>query len=239
MKLLERTLALKRRAEALGDLQFQIEEASLLQRRLDEVTPAAAGLAELSEKVALLGQAGLRLSFAPDTVGSARTRLDRVRTRFAESRTAAALTKGRDWERLISDLKEAARAVRSELQALWTSHVDDFFTGEPPAQMSARLAKTDKNKEALSRYSQAFAELNQLAGGLPETLADVERAKEVAHRLGAIARDFELDVPASIKAFLDAVALGGAPFNLVTEEVCDWLERNGLTDRYKVVAVRT
>ena len=134
MTLLERTTALKSRAEALEDLQARIDEAALLQRRLDETKSVAASLVEVSEKVMLLGQARLRLSPAPEVVRTASKQLDKIRTRFANSRKAATLTKGKDWERLLSALPEAASSVRSKLQALWRSHVDNLFTGETPAR---------------------------------------------------------------------------------------------------------
>ncbi len=78
MTLLERTTALKSRAEALEDLQARIDEAALLQRRLDETKSVAASLVEVSEKVMLLGQARLWLSPAPEVVRTASKQLDKI-----------------------------------------------------------------------------------------------------------------------------------------------------------------
>jgi hypothetical protein len=45
---------------------------------------------------------------------------------------------------------------------------------------------------------------------------------------------FDHDVPASVRAFLEALPKG-APLSLLTAEVRQWITEKGLTNRYLVV----
>lgn len=238
MSLLDRTLALKRRAAGLSDHQARMDEASLLQARITDLKPVAVQLDQVAAKAELLQKAGLKLDAVPGAVPLALKRLERIRTRFADSRQGATLTKGQDWEQALSELRQAAVAVLSALEALWKGYVDGLYTGEPPTLISTRLAKTDKNQTTFTRYQTAYSALQRLGGKFPTGDADLESVRNLAHQLGLIAKEFDHDVPAAVKSFLDAVALGGASLHLVTDEVRAWLVSNRLDDRYRVVAVK-
>ena len=59
----------------------------------------------------------------------------------------------------------------------------------------------------------------------------------LAEQLEAAAQDFNFDVPEPVKAFLEAVqSVAGAPLDLLTAEVRDWLKANNSFDSYRISA---
>ena len=58
----------------------------------------------------------------------------------------------------------------------------------------------------------------------------------MADDLKAIAGQFDFDVPAEVKAFLEAVQADGAALALLTPTVTAWLKDNDAFTAYRIVA---
>jgi hypothetical protein len=232
MSLVDRTSSLKARCynlEALGD---KIEEARNLGIRLDEIRRAEERLPARLEAIDVLRRAGIAVEAEAKSAARVRAAVARIKGRFAQDRRFTSLTKGQDWNVLIRELPH----VTEELDALaahgWKKHADRLFAGDAPAAVERTLAPTEGNKAALQRYRQAYGRYAALRSNLPASAADVTELARLADELKQI--KFDHDVPASVRAFLEALPKG-APLSLLTAEVRQWIEEKGLTNRYLVV----
>jgi hypothetical protein len=236
LTLLERTTNLKDRCGSLGNLSTRIDLATNLSTRLAELNGAAANLPACLATIRLLRDAGISIENMPDELRRARAVLGKIQSRFLQSRTADSLTRGQDWKQLLRELPATVRALQMLATQTWRAHVERAFAGEAPAIIEARLARTDQNQEALTRYRQAYENFSRAGATLPADMDDVEAVRKAAKNLASIAKDFDFDVPNAVKKFLDALPQGGAPLDLLTDEVRAWIAAQGQTNRFRVIA---
>ncbi len=236
MTLLERTTSLKDRCLSLQNLNSRIDEATILSTRLAELDRMAANLPACLATVRLLRSVGIVFDEVPDALRRALSALAKIQSRFAQNRTAAALTRGQDWKQLLQELPATIRALEEGTTHAWKQYVERIFAGEAPAVIESRLARTDRNQDALRRYRQAYDGFSRSRAAPPKGMDDVEAIRKAAENLASIAKDFDFDVPDAVKRFLDALPQGGAPLSLLTDEVRAWITGQGQTNRYRVVA---
>jgi hypothetical protein len=232
MTLVERTSLLKTRCANLESLGEKIEEARNLGTRLGELRRAAEKLLARLEAIAMLEQAGIAVEASAKSATRARTALAKIKGRFAQDRQCASLTKGQDWNALIRELPHVSEELQESAAGGWKRHADRLFAGDAPVAVERTLAPTEGNKAALQRYRQAYGRYAALRTNLPASAADVAELSRVADELKQI--KFDHDVPASVRAFLEALPKG-APLSLLTAEVRQWIKEKGLTNRYLVV----
>ena len=238
MTLLERIQTLKIRAESLKNQQSQVDEVSLLDKRLREVSEKAKGLSEASAKAVLLKCAGLVMDAAPVvSVARGQKQLKKIRTGFAEKRVAKTLTLRNDWPSLLRELETAIKEIRSRNEKSWRGYLDSLFTGEAPSQMQTRIAQTSHNNDVFRRYNALHDEFQKLKRRVPNDNNELEKSKKIAEQLISVVEEFDFNVPPqAVKVFLKAVSQGGAPLDMVTEEVSAWLVSNGQVNWSRVVA---
>jgi hypothetical protein len=235
--LLDRTRTLKERCARLQDLQNRIDETRKLDALLSELADRKSSLSKSRALATLLRSAGTQSDVPADVVTRNQARLARLQTRFAGNRKASTLTQGRDWSQLVQDLKELEATFEATAKAAWSSYVNGLYAGETTAAIRGKVAKTDENTQALREHEITYGEFLRIAGRLPETAEDIAAARSVADRLSAIRFDF--NVPPAVKLFLDALSRGGAPLELLDNDVRTWLAANSQINRYQIVAVRS
>lgn len=240
MTLPERIVALKRRAEEQLVRQTGFDEAQKLQLLRNEARPLSQGVGSEVAQLRLLRDQGITLpeAVAGADAGTARTTLDQLRTRFAADRRAARLTQGQGWTRFKEKTEAARTQAASSLDQSWRDFVASAYSGDKPGDLEQRLALTDVNMERLSRYRTAYEELGRLSRRRPTGREDFERVRDLARQLHEIHLGF-VSAPDAVTRFLRAIAAGGADLDLLTDEVRAWLEKQGSTSRYQIVARRS
>ena len=188
----------------------------------------------------------------------ARTSLTRLATEFSTLSTGAAVVRPFGWEGrtpspdLVRDFADAARTldsrplnrvltalerfkteVRSALVERWVE-----YAGEQVGDVSELLvlAETLTGVEGVAELSQ---KLQEILGGL----ARIQRAvpsrpgSELLRQAQETLRELEESLqPDSVRRFLTAVARGGAPIHLLTQDVTDWLTAHNALTSFKIVA---
>lgn len=241
MTLLERIADLKRRAQDQLDRQVGLDEANRLQPLLNEAKTLVQSLGNEVTQRHLLQDQGLQLAVVlAGTEGDAALKtLERLRNRFTQNRRAESLTRGQDWTRFKTSTEAAGSQAASTLDKTWRSFVIGSYSGAKPADLERSLAPTDGNILRLQRYRDAYNKLDILARRRPTSRADFDSVRDLARQLREIHQGFDFSVPDAVKRFLDAMAAGGADLDLLTDEVRDWLNQQGSTARYQIVAKRT
>jgi hypothetical protein len=169
-------------------------------------------------------------------LATARSRAAVLKSKFAEDTRAATLTKGTNWTSLLRDLKAASDDVASGARTAWKEFRGATFTGDAPTVIRNRIAWTDKNAEAYKRYAIKHQTFRSAFDALPGTATEIATVRQLADDLKTIAGEFDFDVPAEVKAFLEAIQAGGAALALLTPTVTAWLKDNDAFTAYRIVA---
>lgn len=209
-------------ARALGDLQ-------------GELARAARPLFEACAKAAVLKNAEIRVTLSP-ALAKHKQAIGNVATRFSEKPEAATLKQGKRWRTLLDAVGEVAKLVDESLSETWQAYIgSELFGGRDPDQEERLLAKTPANRRAMQEYRRLFSVFAQLRSSPPTTSEAIARLRVLSGELTNI--KFQRDVPRSVREFLDAAGTpGGAPLNLLTEEVGAWLAENNLLESYVIRA---
>lgn len=234
MTLVERTSSLKERCSNLQALGSKIEEAGNLGIRLAELRRAAEKLPARLETITLLKEAGVDVEATVASMPRVLATVAKIKSRFTQGREAASLTKGQDWNVLMRELPKVIEELDKSAFEGWKRHADRLFAGDAPAAVERTLAQTEGNKAALQRYRQTYERFARLRTTIPGSVAEIGELTRVADDLKAV--KFDHDVPASVRKFLEALPKG-APLSMLNDEVREWIEKQGLSNRYIVVAV--
>lgn len=236
MTLIDRIIGLTERASGLDALDRQRAESAKLQQLLAQARPMNEKLGTEIQQMRLLHDEGINAALDSSSTEAARKTLARLIKRFTENRTADSLTKGRDWKLLDDQAKVTYQKLTDALKDAWSHFIATAYTGEIPSHLERSLAVTDRNLDQLRLYKQTYAQINGLARSRPQERGDFARVRELARQLGEIYQRFDFDVPEAVKRFLQAVADGGADLDLLTEEVRGWLQQQGSSGHYRIVA---
>ncbi len=236
MTLIERVHSLRSRAEKHGARQVGLEEVRKLEPLLEQARNMSDSLSREVQQLRLLRDQGLALPEPPEASGQALKALGRLRERFAQERRAQRLTRGRDWTLFKQRTEAACEQAAEGLNKSWRDFVASAYSGDKPESLETSLAPTEVNRACLSRYRDAYRRVAGLARKRPESPEDFEQVRALARQLNEIHQGFDFDVPDVVSDFLRAVAAGGASIDLLTDEVRAWLERQGKSGSYHIVA---
>ena len=219
MSLLDQCSSLQKRVRHLEDVQKSAAEAAALSSRLTEAREIKTRVQQTVEKVNLLRSNSIEISASELQSIDPLTPLSKIIQRFSENPEAASLVKFRDWNK-FQELSEKwhlelnRAAVRS-----WKAFVDVKTQGQSPEKLKASLAQTETNKKALEEFNGIYRTLHPLKGEFPENSDHIERVNELSERLRHKSEEFDYNVNEEVKAFLTAIQQGGAPLELLTDEV--------------------
>ncbi|MBL0935971.1 MAG: hypothetical protein IBJ07_14595 [Rhizobiaceae bacterium] len=229
-----RVRALRERLVALDRLGANVEETGLLEDLRLDLSPPASELNRALAQRALLMGSGIETP-EPPTLETARKRAAALLERFTTERKAATLKKGTGWANLLKETKAASADVSVSVMRTWKGYRQTVFTGEAPALVKGRIAFTPANSAAYTTYEQLHQTFRSEFEKLPADKAAIERVKALAARLTETAKEFDFDVPADVKRYLEAIQSGGAKLDLLTDAVLKWLRENDAFDNYRIV----
>lgn len=229
-----RAKALRDRLVALDRLGANVEEAGLLADLRSDLASPAAELSRALDQRALLAGSGIEAP-EPASLEAARKRAALLLERFTATQKATTLKRGSGWAHLLKEITAAATDVSTEVGRSWKEYRQTVFTGEAPALVKGRIAFTPANIAAFKTYEQIHQAFRAEFDKLPAEKATIDRVKALAVRLTETAKEFDFDVPADVKRFLEAIQSGGAKLDLLTEAVLKWLQENGAFGNYRIV----
>ena len=230
----QRAAELKGRLSRLHDLSAKVQEASDLERLRQDLTRRVEKFQPHMQKQVLL-QANAVAAASPATVVRMARRAAGLLEKFQAEPTAATLKKGKIWQTLLDELDEAGSELSENVLTAWRRARRDYFAGDTPATLRGRLARTAENVRALDQYRVLHQALDTAFLAAPADQATIDQVKRLAKQLEA--QTFNFDVPEAVKKFLEAVqSVAGAPLDLLTPEVIDWLKANQSFGAYHIIA---
>lgn len=229
-----RVRALRDRLVALDQLAAGVDETRQLEDLRTELAQPASVLNQALVQRELLISAGIPAA-SPATLDSARRRAAALVMKFRAEKKAVVLKKGTGWTHLIRDVNAASRDVAEMVVKTWKAYRQEVFTGEAPGVLKGHIALTPANGAAFKRYEQLYQAFKVEFERPPASRASIERARSLAAQLTDTVKEFDFDVPAEVKRFLEAVQSGGAALDLLTDTVRIWLSDNNALATYRIV----
>lgn len=231
-----RATALRERLARLEVMGSSVAEASDLEGLRGDLSGRAEKLAVHLKNQAMLVDAAIAVA-PPASLLAARKRAGNILERFCAQPKAATLKRGQAWRSMLDEIDAASRDLASAVLAAWRAYRQQVFAGDTPAVIRSRLARTKANDAAFNEYQRLFDRLKAAFEALPSDRVVIDRVKQLAADLEAVAQNFDFAVPAGVKQFLEAVlSVSGAPLALLTPEVVKWLKENDSFDNYRVSA---
>lgn len=234
MNLIERIQSLTQRANRYESSEKNIDESRNLQVRFSEVESKEVKLQAALRQMRLFREEGLAPEVDESNFQSSQKSLQIILSRFVKERTAQSLTRGRDWNKLTTSLDESCSNMEKNFKDSWREFVNSAYGGDKPEDLQGSLAQTDANNNVLKQYKEQFKLLQELSRKLTVEKSDFDNVRQIAKKLTDLNGLFDRDVPDSVNKFLQAVASGGAPLNLLTEEVRHWLQEQNSSDQYRI-----
>ena len=229
-----RVAALRASLTSLDAMATDVQETALLTELQRELAKSVEALDRSLVQCQILAKGGVTTN-TPASLVTARNRAAALRQKFAGDARSATLKSATVWTTLLRDVGTAATDAVTEAKAAWKNHRTAIFTGDTPAVIRGRIGWSDENKKAFERYERKFQTLRAAFETLPSTASEVAAAKAVAADLKSVAGEFDFDVPADVKKFLDAVQANGAPLGLLTPTVVEWLNKKNAFASYRIV----
>lgn len=212
-----------------------VEEAEALDRLHKGLTDVSRGAHDACTKVGVLVRARIPVALVAN-IAKHQQIIASVAERFREKPTAATLKHGKRWPTLTAAVEDAARSIDASLKAAWNTYVgSNLFAGPLPEEEERSLARTPRNRQLMDTYRRLFNQFSELRSSIPTTPEAITHLRKLSAELAAI--QFERDVPAAVRNFLDAASTTtGAGLNLLTDEVRQWLLANDLLGSYVIRA---
>jgi hypothetical protein len=231
-----RAANLKGRLSRLHELSAKVQEASDLERLRQDLSRRVEKFEPQMQKQALLEANAVAVASPVMVVKMAR-RAASVLEKFQMGPTAATLKRGKTWQTLLDELDAAGSELGGAVLTAWRQARRNFFAGDTPATLRGRLARTAENDRALDQYRALHQALDTAFSAAPADQTAIDQVKRLAKQLETTSQAFNFDVPEAVKKFLEAVqSIGGAPLDLLTPEVIDWLKTNRSSDAYRIIA---
>lgn len=229
-----RAAALRERLARLDKLGSNVSEASDLEGLRGDLSGRTERLDIHLKNRALLAEAAIPVP-PPASLLAARKRAVAILEKFRVQTKAATLKRGQAWRSLLDEIDAGSRDLASAVTAAWRAYRQQAFAGDTPAVIRSRLARTRANDATFNEYQKLFDRLKAAFEILPSDRGAIDRIKQLAAELEAVAQGFDFAVPAEVKEFLEAVlSVNGAPLVLLTPAVVKWLKENDSFDSYRI-----
>lgn len=235
MSLLDQCSNLQKRVDHLKDLQRSAAEIDALKKRLSEAQDMKTLVQNAVERIDVLRSSNIEISIDATDRTDPLTPLSKVIERFREKPEAASLVKSKDWSKFQELGQKWQREATNYAFRSWKEFINRKIQGQSPEQLRATLAQTEANKKALEVFRKTYRELQSLGSEFPKDATLVERVEALSERLKSASEEFDYDVHEEVKAFLFAIQQGGAPLELLTDQVLTWLHEQNSENQFQIV----
>jgi len=235
MSLLDQCSRLQKRTDHLKGLQKSAGEVEALSKRLSESREVKTGVREVVEKINLLRSSNIEFDANAIQQIDPLTPLNKIIGRFSEKPEASSLVKSKDWNQFIERSQQWQKELVKEAFRSWKAFIGRQTQGQSPEKLRVRLAQTESNKQALEQFSEIYRKMQLLKMEFPENSGQIEKAEALSEQLKRTSEAFDYDVHEEVKAFLAAIQQGGAPLELLSDQVLSWLNKNNSAHQFQIV----
>lgn len=234
LSLLARAAAAQDRLRRLDETVRLANEGDRVRTRAEELEGPASELAHLALVVGALRRRGIPIELSQTSVVTTRQGLVALRDRYRDDPSKITAPDGRLRFTLWDPLRELPAELRRIILEAWRSHVRSLVRAQ-----SVELLDVLERVPGLQSDARAIrglaAELERLSDSLPRDDAAIDRIQEIAGELEHRWKSLEGGgIPREVVEFLAAASVAGAPLDLLTPAVREWLEERSLTKHVRL-----
>jgi hypothetical protein len=229
-------LSLVARASAALDRLKRLDETARLANEGDRVRTRAEELERPAievEHVALVVDAlrgrGIAIELPESSVFSMREQLAALRDRYRTDPSQITAADGRLRFSLWDPLRVMPAELRGLVLAAWRSHARGLIR-EQSVELLDVLEHVPGLQADARAIRQLATEFDRLSESLPQDEAGIDHLEGIAKEIERRWQSLEGGgIPREVVDFLAAAALSGAPLDLLTPAVREWLDERSLT----------
>lgn len=142
-------------------------------------------------------------------------------------------TRAQNFKKLQEGVTALASDLEFGLRNIWFYYTRNLLPNENNELLEV-LGTLSSFSDSVKQIRQINEEIAKLRNNLPLSEEDIDKFKELADKMKRVWDDIEA-VPSDILAFLRyAVSSSGAPIDLLTDEVKEWLAKYNINKSFKV-----
>ena len=236
--ILDEARAIRDRLIKMESASTSVEETAALCAKANELAVLATRVAAFSRRNLLLRERGVPLS-PKQGVDTARQVVNLLSKRFAESPKPNTLVDGQRWMKLTAAMVEFSTSTETLQKQDWVNFFDSrLFAGVSPEQrIQTILQSLPENRVSMATYTDLFRRFRLYRNSVPGTSEEFDAVQLCSDQLGAISFIENDEVPATVRAFFNAVSSGsGASLDFLKVDVVEWLQANKMLANYVVRA---
>ena len=242
MSLKDQAQQLIARLDVLRERQRRQEDARALNHRRKEWGEMWSGLGRAVEQLEWMGLKSVALAEHSKQVALARSLIGRADAALAGGADNKGLTEGGGWAKLEKCTNKTAEVLGESVRAGWGQLARDVGPFRTPAEIEALLPlNRPGNREAAAAYRVSFVPYERLRRqDVPTSANDVLQLSTLAAELRQVMQKFNYDqLPDAVRLFFAAIDTGqGAPLNLLTAEVREWLDNEEQSINFVVKSIQ-
>ena len=236
--LLQQCQTLESKIQALVFEKGLADDLTYIQKRTGEWQTRYTKLVGLRAQTTLLALSIQDAKTVASKNGALRQNALKVHSRLLAKESIKELTRDAAWTRLLNACDGLTDALDAAGRKAWQAHLEQLGTLESPSTLRQRTPPTPSNDEAMQDYQVSHAAFSTIARlVLPRSPDDLE---QVAAHVNACRQAFArltFDIPDEVKAFYAAIYAGNATLTHVTPTVIEWLDKQGLLERFRVRSI--
>lgn len=230
----KRADALREQAERKGRLQEQQERLTDFQSRERDFRQRAQRLGRLMQTYRLFEKQEVDVEETHGMVGKTLDLLRRVRSRFRED-SAYVIDPQGSLRSLWRKIDSHCKGLRLRLKKGWGRYIQEHAPGQDEEVLNV-LGRIPDFEKSVRRIRTQASRIEQKKGKLPRTEDDLEAIHDLSQSIEEAWQSIgSSELSEEVLAFLKAAAsTAGASLDLLTPEVRDWLEHEGLNESFAV-----
>jgi hypothetical protein len=234
LSLVARAAAAQDRLRRLDETVRLANEGDRVRTRADELEGPASELEHLALVVGSLRRRGIPMDVPRSSVVAIRDQLVALRDRYRDDPSKITAPDGRLRFTLWDPLRELPAELRRVVLESWRSHVQSQVRAQSVELLDVleRVPGLQSDAHAIRELA---AELGRLSESLPRDDADIDRIRVIPSEIGHRWKSLEGEgIPSEVIEFLAAASVAGAPLDLLTPAVREWLDERSLTKHVRL-----
>lgn len=236
MSLLDRSKKIKEKKLKLKELRTWSAQTDKLRNKSVELSTKLSKLSGAVDTYHLYVEENIPLiHVSKDRLNHLRNKIDSFKSQFEGTPDTDSILNDTTWPDCFQQITLLTNEVVDNCKNGWDDFSREYFIGHTPQTLEGSIVRTDENLKLYQEFESLYWDLKSLVkeGEFKES---IKAFKVKGDRLLEIAKTLDsYEAPEGVRKFLNAISNGGAPLELFTREVREWLQENDLYSKFKII----
>lgn len=236
MSLLDRSRTINEKKLKLKELRTWSAQTDKLRKKSVELSKKLSRLSGAVDTYCLYVEEDIPFIYvSKDELNYLRKKIDSLKNQFEGTPDIDSILNDATWPDCFQQIIQLTDEVVRNCQKGWDDFSGEYFIGHTPQTLERSIVRTDENLKLHQEFKTLYLDLKNLVkeGEFKES---IQAFKKKGDRLLEIAKTLDsYEAPEGVRKFLNAISDGGAPLDLFTSEVVEWLQENDLYRKFKII----